>query len=84
MDLYSWKNKGLDYREFMDYILKCGHAELVPEEQLKLKNGKGWYIPYHRVLSSQESLWVVLGCTASCQGTSLNSELIQGPNLTNS
>ncbi|KAL7825870.1 hypothetical protein SRHO_G00336080 [Serrasalmus rhombeus] len=30
-----------EYKLFMDTILKCGHAELVPREELVLQNGKG-------------------------------------------
>ncbi|KAL7839403.1 hypothetical protein SRHO_G00260610 [Serrasalmus rhombeus] len=32
-----------EYKLFMDTILECGHAELVPREELLLQNGKRWY-----------------------------------------
>ncbi|KAL7877734.1 hypothetical protein SRHO_G00043770 [Serrasalmus rhombeus] len=74
-----------EYKLFMDIILKCGHAELVPREELVLQNGKGWYIPHHGVYHPEKgNLRVVFDCSTSYQGTSLNSELFQGPNLMNS
>lgn len=63
-----------DYKGFMSDVLRKGHAERVPEDQLPRKDGKLWYIPHHGV---------VFDCTSSFQGTSLNSELLQGPDLTN-
>ncbi|KAI2645448.1 Gag-Pol polyprotein [Labeo rohita] len=61
------------------------HAELVPKDELELKNGKGWYIPHHGVRHPKKgTLWVVFDCSASYRGTSLNNEFIKCPNLTNS
>ncbi len=43
-----------------------------------------FYIPHHGVYHpKKQKLRVVFDCTASFQGRSLNSELLQGPDLTN-
>lgn len=74
-----------EYRAFMEMVLSCGYAEPVPQDQLMQENGKVWYIPHHGVFHPKKgSLRVVFDCSAAYQGASLNTELIQGPNLTNS
>lgn len=71
----KWRNKEL---------FKKGHAEMVPGEQLLQSDGILWYIPHHGVFHKQKgSIRVVFNCTSSFQDTSLNSELLQGPDLTN-
>lgn len=69
----------------MNTMLKCGHAELMPKEEVALRSNRGWYIPHNAVRHPKKgSLQVVFDCSASYQGTSLNNELLKGPNLTNS
>ncbi|GAA6102810.1 uncharacterized protein LOC121911178 [Tachysurus ichikawai] len=78
------KNSGFhkEYRAFMETVISSGHAELVPQNHLE--NGKVWYIPHHCVFHPKKgSLHVVFDCSAAYQGTSLNIELIQCPNFTN-
>lgn len=73
-----------EYTTFLDGVIEKGHAELVPLEELEKTSGKVWYIPHHGVHHPKKgSLRVVFDCSASFQGTSLNSKLIQGPNLIN-
>lgn len=73
-----------DYINFMNDILAKGYAERVPEEQLHRTDGRLWYIPHHGVYHKRKkTIRVVFDCTSSFQGTSLNSELLQGPDLTN-
>ncbi len=73
-----------EYSAFMETVISSGHAELVPQDQLKQENGKVWYIPHHGVFHPKKgSLRVVFDCSAAYQGVSLNTELIPGPNLTN-
>ena len=72
----------LEYTAFMDAVLSSGHAELVPQEQLIQENGKVWYIPHHGVFHPKKGSLRVW-CSAAYQGKSLNTELLQGPNLTN-
>lgn len=43
-----------------------------------------WYLPHHGVYNKKKlKLRVVFDCTSCYQGTSLNKELLQGPDLTN-
>ena len=73
-----------DYITFMNDVLMKGHAERVPEEQLHRNDGRLWYIPHHGVYHKRKkTIRVVFDCTSSFQGASLNSELLQGPDLTN-
>ena len=72
-----------EYATFLEAVIEKGHAEVVPPNELETQSGKGWYIPHHGVHHPKKgSLRVVFDCSASFQGTSLNSKLIQGPNLT--
>lgn len=74
-----------EYTAFMSDMLSKGYAVEVPTTQLNRKDGKQWYIPHHGVYHPQKKkLRVVFDCAASYQGVSLNSELLQGPDLTNS
>lgn len=74
-----------DYKTFMKDIITKGYAEKVPLKDLHLSNGKVWYIPHHGVYHRRKkTLRVVFDCTSSFQGTSLNKELLQGPDLANS
>lgn len=73
-----------EYTTFMNDMLSKGYAVEVPTTQLKRQDGKLWYIPHHGVYHPQKKkLRVVFDCAASYQGVSLNSELLQGPDLTN-
>ncbi|XP_073783913.1 uncharacterized protein isoform X2 [Danio rerio] len=74
-----------EYKDFMDEVIKHGYAEIVPLHQLKQDEGKVWYIPHHGVYHpKKQTLRVVFDCGAAFKGTSLNDQLLQGPNLTNS
>lgn len=73
-----------EYRIFMQNVIMQGHAEVVPQDQLDCDKGKVWYLPHHGVHHRRKkTLRVVFDCTANFGGTSLNQELLQGPNLTN-
>ncbi|XP_077381791.1 uncharacterized protein LOC144021408 isoform X2 [Festucalex cinctus] len=73
-----------DYKAFMDAIIEKGYAIQVPIEQLKRDDGLVSYIPHHRVYHPKKrKIIVVFDCTASFQDQSLNSQLLQGPDLTN-
>lgn len=74
-----------EYTVFMNDMLSKGYAVEVPKVQLNRHDRKLWYIPYHGVYHPQKKkLRVVFDCAASYQGVSLNSELLQGLDLTNS
>ncbi|KAK7877121.1 hypothetical protein WMY93_032173 [Mugilogobius chulae] len=74
-----------DYVTFMSGMIAKGYAERVPSEHLTRRDGRVWYIPHHGVYHPQKkNLRVVFDCGATFQGTSLNSQLLQGPDLTSS
>ncbi|XP_031555224.1 uncharacterized protein LOC116292114 [Actinia tenebrosa] len=56
------------------------------EENLVTEPGKVWYLPHHGVYHPHKpnKIRVVFNCSAKYNGTSLNSQLLQGPDLTNS
>ncbi|XP_078384177.1 uncharacterized protein LOC144666660 [Oculina patagonica] len=75
----------LKYRTTMqEYIMK-GHAQKVPTEELNLKEKPVWYLPHHPVTHPLKpgKVRVVFDCGAKYRGTSLNQQLLQGPDLTN-
>lgn len=73
-----------DYIAFMSKMLADGYAERVPHEHLTRSDGRVWYLPHHGVYHpKKKKLRVVYDCGATFQGTSLNSQLFQGPDLTN-
>lgn len=62
--------------------IEKGNAEKVPSEELEKKSEKVWNISHHGMHHPKiGSLRVVFDCLASLQGASLNSKLIQCPNL---
>ncbi|XP_043983761.1 uncharacterized protein LOC122837472 [Gambusia affinis] len=74
-----------DYIAFMNDMLCNGYAEIVHADQLMRNEGKVWYIPHHGVYHPRKGkLRVVFDCAATFKGTSLNCQLLQGPDLTNS
>jgi hypothetical protein len=38
-----------DYTKFMEDVIDNGFARKIPEDQLKLEDGRLWYIPHHAV-----------------------------------
>ena len=60
-----------------------GSAKRVPDEEI-VKLNPIWYLPHHAVFHhprSNEPI-VVFDCAATSDGTSLNTELLQGPGNT--
>ncbi|XP_013856523.1 uncharacterized protein LOC106512453, partial [Austrofundulus limnaeus] len=81
------KNKAYkeEYTAFVTDWIDKGYAEVVPHDQLEPKDGGVWYLPHHGVYHPKKrTLRVVFDCGASYKGTSLNHQLLQGPDLTNS
>ncbi|KAL5010875.1 hypothetical protein ScPMuIL_013180 [Solemya velum] len=75
-----------DYTVFMNKLFEKGYAEPVPRDQINREDGRVWYIPHHGVYHSKkpDKIRVVFDCSATYMGISLNSQLMQGPDLTNS
>lgn len=68
----------------MNSMLIKGHVVKVPISHLSCQDGQVWYIPHHGVYHPRKKLRVVFNCAASFRGTSLNDELLQGLDVTNS
>lgn len=73
------------YAGFMDNLLSSGFARKVPVDLIDHPNGALWYLPHHPVFSPNKpnKIRVVFDCAAVYHGTSLNDQLLQGPDLTN-
>ena len=70
------------YRAKIDEMIKLGHAREV-EDTIPLEEEKRtWYIPHHYVANPKFRM--VFDCTASVGGVSLNNQILQGPDNTNS
>jgi len=68
-----------------DYVTK-GYAKRVPEDELAIDDKPLWYLPHHPVFHPNKpgKTRVVFDCAAKFGGTSLNDQLLSGPDLTNS
>ena len=56
------------------------------EEEAERRSGKTWYLPHHGVVSSTSTttkVRVVFDGASEFQGTSLNKNMLRGPNLLN-
>ena len=73
------------YTELMDDLLRKGFAKGVHTAQLEEFSTPVWYLPHHPVFHPQKpgKGRVVFDCSAKYRGTSLNDQLLQGPDLTN-
>ena len=74
-----------DYCSFMEDIISNGYAERVPIDETSTMSKQVWYIPHHGVYHKKPGkIKVVFDCSAPCDGQSLNQQLLQGPDMTNS
>ena len=72
------------YTEGMEDLLSKGYAIEVPQSEVERQNGKVWYLPHHPVVNpNKEKPRIVFDCAAQHHGVSLNSKVLQGPDLTN-
>ena len=83
--LSTMKHLCSKYATFMHSLFEKRHAQRVPENQLGNPPGITWYLPHHSVTNPNkpEKIRVVFDCAARRSGVSLNSQLLQGPDLTN-
>ena len=65
--------------------MEKGYAEKVPREQLEVNDRPIWYLPHQPVIHplTLNKVRVVYDCAASYCRTSLNQQLLQGPDQTN-
>lgn len=72
-----------DYTEFVAKMIDRMYVRKITEEEKTIMPGGFWYLPHHAVRHPQKNkLRVVFDASAMFQGVSLNSSLLQGPNLT--
>ena len=71
-----------DYIRFMEEIIAKGYAR---KSTITAALGKTWYLPHRAVYHPNKpgKIRVVFDLSAECKGTSLNKELLSGPDLTN-
>ena len=74
------------YRDFMDNLVSKGYARKLTAKEAERRSRKTWYLPHHGVFHPQkkDKICVVFDAPALHDGVSLNSQLPQGPDLTNS
>ena len=65
--------------------IEKSYAEKIPNEQLQPDNTPIWYLPHHPVVhpAKPDKVRVVFDCAATYKSTSLNHQLLQGPDQTN-
>ena len=68
----------------MDEYIKLDHARKIPEDCISTQGKQVWYLPHHPVFHPQKpgKTRVVFDCAAKFQNTSLNDQLLQGPDMT--
>ena len=67
-----------------DYVEK-GYARKLTPEETKVRSNTTWYLPHHPVLNPRKpgKVRAVFDAASTFAGTSLNEELLQGPDLIN-
>ena len=72
------------YKTTMTDYIENGHAQKVPKEELEVKDRPVWYLPHHPVTHplKPDKVRVVYDCAAKFGQTSLNHQLLQGPDQT--
>ena len=74
------------YRAFMNNLISRGYAKKLTEEEAARRSSRTWYLPHHGVFhpQKQDKIRVVFDAASMHNGVSLNNQLHQGPDLTNS
>ncbi|KAG1713967.1 RNA-directed DNA polymerase from mobile element jockey [Nymphon striatum] len=68
------------YNEEVETLLNKGFAEHVVEKTIPQAV---WYIPHHFVPKKGNKIRIVYDCAAQVEGRSINTEVLQGPDLNN-
>ena len=73
------------YRKVMDSYLSSGFARKLSEGELNKESKTHLYLPHHPVTSPTKpgKVRTVFDAAAECQGTSLNKNLLTGPDVAN-
>ena len=74
------------YRAFMNNLISRGYARKLTEGEAARRSSRTWYLPHHGVFHPQKQykIRVVFDAASMHNGVSLNNQLHQGPDLTNS
>ncbi|KAL9984440.1 hypothetical protein ACROYT_G006731 [Oculina patagonica] len=74
------------YKDTINGYVTSGYARRFPRDEQEIgKDTPVWYLPHHPVFHPQKpgKVRVVFDCAAKFKDTSLNDQLLQGPDLTN-
>lgn len=81
------RDKGLHerYRSVANGYIAKDHARKLTKEEADRRSNKTWYLPHHPVTSANKpgKVLMVFDAAAKFQGTSLNAQLLQGPDYIN-
>ena len=72
------------YDAVVQEYISLGHARLLSTEEAKSEKRRTWYLPHHGVVnlaSSTTKVRVVFDGAAEYEDTSLNKNLLRGPNI---
>ena len=74
------------YRTLMDDYLVKGYARRLPNNEALVSGPRKWYLPHFPVLNPNKpgKVRIVFDAAAEFENTSLNKNLLQGPDCTNS
>lgn len=74
------------YKSVIEDHIDKGYARRLPDESIHQTDKAVWYLPHHAVFNARkpDKLRVVYDCAAKWKGLSLNDQLLQGPDMTNS
>ena len=72
------------YKDGIKKLKDMPHVRVIPSAETN--HNSGWYLPHHPAIHPQkpDKVRIVLDCAAKFAGTSLNDQLLQGPDLNNS
>ena len=73
------------YLAIIDNYVEKGYACKLTPEETKANSNKTWYLPHHPVLNPRKTgkVRAVFDAASTFARTSLNEELLQGPDLIN-
>ena len=74
------------YRKAMEEYIRVGFARKLTKDEANRITDKTNYLPHHHVINKNkpEKVRIVFDAAAKFQDTSLNQNLLQGPDYTNS
>ena len=76
----------IKYCEVMDGYIRSGFACKLSEKEVAEESSTNWYLPHRPVTSPTKpgKVRIVFDAAAEYEGTSLNKNLLSGPDMTNS